>query len=162
MLFLTGKGQSNICPTAHLVRLHIYRTFSAQKLLSPRSSLSQQAGRVPLPLDFRYPFIACTQYFIDIAFPVHDHRRNNYYRHFTSLRILSISLEMPRASKSQSNLPEHPVFHTSTTSSDNSRKRKLPGQTKYYAVRAGHRPGVYTEWKDCEQNITKFRGSACK
>jgi len=42
------------------------------------------------------------------------------------------------------------------------RKRKLPGSVKYYAVRAGHTPGVYMDWKECEQNITGFRGASFK
>jgi len=45
-----------------------------------------------------------------------------------------------------------------------SRKRKLddPAPIKYYAVRAGHNPGVYTSWADCQQNITGFKGAACR
>jgi ribonuclease HI len=41
-------------------------------------------------------------------------------------------------------------------------KRKSSPQVKFYAVRAGHTPGVYLSWKECEQNISGFRGAACE
>lgn len=48
-----------------------------------------------------------------------------------------------------------------------SKKRKLGGdgdgkQVKYYAVRAGKTPGVYTNWEDCKNNTYGFRGAVCK
>lgn len=53
-------------------------------------------------------------------------------------------------------------FHPLTMSSG-SKKRKISevAATKYYAVRAGHTPGVYTVWADCQQNITGFKGAQC-
>ena len=30
---------------------------------------------------------------------------------------------------------------------------------KYYAVRVGHKPGIYTDWKETEQQINGFRGA---
>lgn len=45
-----------------------------------------------------------------------------------------------------------------------SKKRKIAEVTtvKYYAVRAGHTPGVYTSWSDCQLNTTGFKGAQCK
>jgi len=47
-----------------------------------------------------------------------------------------------------------------------SRKRKLgEGEakaTKYYAVRTGKTPGVYTSWDDCKANTYGFKGAVCK
>lgn len=40
-------------------------------------------------------------------------------------------------------------------------KRKR-NATKYYAVKKGHKPGVYAEWKDCLAQITGFKGAICK
>ncbi|KAL3427564.1 RNase H domain protein [Phlyctema vagabunda] len=43
------------------------------------------------------------------------------------------------------------------------KKRKHSETTmKYYAVRAGHKPGVYTSWDDCIEQITGFRGASHK
>jgi ribonuclease HI len=43
-----------------------------------------------------------------------------------------------------------------------SKKRKLDaGEQKYYAVRAGFKPGVYTTWAICQQQITGFKGAQC-
>lgn len=36
------------------------------------------------------------------------------------------------------------------------------GETKYYAVRAGHKPGVYTTWAICQQQISGFKGAVFK
>ncbi|KAI9742473.1 MAG: hypothetical protein M1818_004007 [Claussenomyces sp. TS43310] len=68
---------------------------------------------------------------------------------------------MPRPSEPRASPFKGPASYTNTTSSA-SRKRKLPDHIKYYAVRTGHQPGVYTKWKDCEQNITKFKGAVFK
>lgn len=49
-----------------------------------------------------------------------------------------------------------------------SKKRKTDGgggsdkEQKYYAVRAGHKPGVYTSWAICQQQISGFKGAMCK
>ncbi|KAK0733031.1 ribonuclease H-like domain-containing protein [Lasiosphaeria miniovina] len=44
-----------------------------------------------------------------------------------------------------------------------SKKRKMDsGETKYYAVRAGHKPGVYTTWAICQQQISGFKGAVFK
>lgn len=42
-----------------------------------------------------------------------------------------------------------------------SKKRKL-GEPKFYAVRAGHSAGVYTEWDQCKAQVTGFKGAAFK
>lgn len=36
------------------------------------------------------------------------------------------------------------------------------GTKKYYAVRKGKRSGVFTNWKDCQEQITGFRGAMCE
>jgi ribonuclease HI len=44
-----------------------------------------------------------------------------------------------------------------------SKKRKLGDDvTKYYAVRAGKTPGVYMTWKECQEQITGFKGAQYK
>jgi hypothetical protein len=40
-------------------------------------------------------------------------------------------------------------------------KRKRMGEPKFYAVQAGHRPGVYTNWADCLNQIRGFKGAKC-
>lgn len=51
--------------------------------------------------------------------------------------------------------------------SSSTKKRKFGDEaavasTKYYAVRKGHMPGVYTDYKDCLENTTGFKGAICK
>lgn len=43
-----------------------------------------------------------------------------------------------------------------------SKKRKATTQSKFYAVRAGHKPGVYVDWNDCKESITGFKGANCE
>jgi len=43
-----------------------------------------------------------------------------------------------------------------------SRKRKMAGaEKKYYAVRFGKVPGVYTDWTECQGQISGFKGAIC-
>lgn len=49
-------------------------------------------------------------------------------------------------------------------SSGSNKKRKMSSvekETKYYGVRAGHTPGVYETWKECQEMITGFKGAQC-
>lgn len=32
---------------------------------------------------------------------------------------------------------------------------------KYYAVRAGNKPGVYMTWAECQEQTAGFRGASC-
>ncbi|KAI1418150.1 RnaseH-domain-containing protein [Hypoxylon sp. FL1857] len=44
-----------------------------------------------------------------------------------------------------------------------SRKRKIDADTqKYYAVRAGVKPGVYLTWAECQEQTAGFRGASYK
>lgn len=57
--------------------------------------------------------------------------------------------------------PSQPPFRSKLAMSSNSRKRKLGDEKKFYAVKAGKIPGVYTTWDDCRENITGFKGASC-
>ena len=48
-----------------------------------------------------------------------------------------------------------------TISMVGSDKRKNSSPTRFYAVKIGHKPGVYLDWKDCEQNITRYKNACC-
>ena len=41
-------------------------------------------------------------------------------------------------------------------------KRKRNTPAKYYAVKAGHKPGIYYGWNDCLAQITGFKGAICE
>jgi hypothetical protein len=43
-----------------------------------------------------------------------------------------------------------------------SKKRKAANQPKFYAVRAGRHPGVYSDWNECKESITGFKGASCE
>jgi len=48
----------------------------------------------------------------------------------------------------------------SSTTTTNTAKRKRTG--KYYAVRTGHNPGIYTSWRDCLDQVKGFKGAKFK
>jgi hypothetical protein len=41
-------------------------------------------------------------------------------------------------------------------------KRKRAADPKFYAVRAGHRPGIYHSWSECLAQVKGFKGATCK
>lgn len=43
-----------------------------------------------------------------------------------------------------------------------SKKRKLDAGPKFYAVKAGFRPGVYTQYSDCQAQTAGFKGAICE
>ena len=47
----------------------------------------------------------------------------------------------------------------STTS--NGTKRKRGSDVKFYAVRVGHKPGVYSTWADCLEQVKGFKKAMC-
>ncbi|KAI0025735.1 ribonuclease H [Xylariomycetidae sp. FL0641] len=48
-------------------------------------------------------------------------------------------------------------------SSQTSKKRKMDDDAqKYYAVRAGHKPGVYLSWKETQEQTAGFKGATFK
>ena len=53
---------------------------------------------------------------------------------------------------------------TTTTTTTASRKRKMDDKNaqKYYAVRAGVRPGIYLTWNECQAQIAGFKGAQCE
>lgn len=59
---------------------------------------------------------------------------------------------VPTASPDQKRLP--------ALAAGTKRKRTTPG--KYYAVKAGFRPGVYLGWDECLAQITGFKGAVCE
>lgn len=76
--------------------------------------------------------------------------------------------EIPRADgMSTPNRKGASAAKSSQSSGPPSKKRKMDGggsdkEQKYYAVRAGHKPGVYTSWAICQQQISGFKGAMCK
>jgi len=38
----------------------------------------------------------------------------------------------------------------------------MPKQHKFYAVRRGHKPGIYNSWDECSKNVTQFKGASYK
>ena len=54
------------------------------------------------------------------------------------------------------------LFPCTMSAAGKKRKSSEISDTKYYAVKAGKTPGVYTSWEDCQNNTFGFKGAACK
>lgn len=81
--------------------------------------------------------------------------RNNLIRVIVSLaaHLSAFTLTMPSTNKK---------LTPAATAEPPSKKRKMDAaEQKYYAVRAGFKPGVYTSWAICQQQITGFKGAQC-
>lgn len=52
------------------------------------------------------------------------------------------------------------IKSVTTTASSNTR-RKRAAEQKFYAVRFGHRPGVYSTWDDCREQVKGFKNATC-
>ncbi|KIV99967.1 uncharacterized protein PV09_08478 [Verruconis gallopava] len=50
----------------------------------------------------------------------------------------------------------------SAPSTTSSAKRKRNSEMKFYAVKAGHKPGIYHTWADCKEQITGYKGAIYK
>ena len=48
------------------------------------------------------------------------------------------------------------------TSASNGTKRKRSTDPKFYAVRVGYQPGVYSTWIDCLEQVKGFKKAMCK
>jgi hypothetical protein len=67
--------------------------------------------------------------------------------------LAALTANMPSSSKKTT---------PAATTEPPSKKRKMDAtEQKYYAVRAGFKPGVYTTWAICQQQITGFKGAQC-
>lgn len=66
----------------------------------------------------------------------------------------------PTNKKSQTAKPS--ARPTPSTTAKPSKKRKMDANLqKYYAVRAGNKPGVYLTWAECQEQTAGFRGASC-
>lgn len=41
------------------------------------------------------------------------------------------------------------------------KRKRMGAQEKFYAVKEGHRPGVYTSWPDCQREVKGYARAIC-
>lgn len=41
-------------------------------------------------------------------------------------------------------------------------KRARSGEAKYYAVKAGFKPGLYDRWEECMAQVKGYKGALCE
>lgn len=68
---------------------------------------------------------------------------------------LATQATMTRSKKDEAAMAASPTAKTTYK-----RKRK-PGEERFYAVRAGRVPGVYLTWAECQAMTTNFAGASC-
>ncbi|KGO71095.1 Ribosomal protein L9/RNase H1, N-terminal [Penicillium italicum] len=84
---------------------------------------------------------------------------------FTTLTIIDSTLSddksaaMNKTTPSPSPVPKASPGSKPSPSPTAGTKRKRNTAAKYYAVKAGHKPGIYYGWNDCLAQITGFKGA---
>lgn len=51
--------------------------------------------------------------------------------------------------------------NVATSNASSGTKRKRAGEPRFYAVQAGRKPGVYSNWNDCLAQVKGFKGAVC-
>jgi Caulimovirus viroplasmin len=82
---------------------------------------------------------------------------------FSPFRRPFLILENPTAIMAAETARVSPSI-ASSTSNGTFHKRKRPGVdgVKYYAVREGRKPGVYSTWEECLSQVKGHRGALCQ
>lgn len=95
----------------------------------------------------------------------------SYKRPFSAFPTLTIlastssddqSTAMNKTTPSPSPVPKASPGSKPSPSPVAGAKRKRNAPAKYYAVKAGHKPGIYYGWNDCLAQITGFKGAICE
>lgn len=76
----------------------------------------------------------------------HRRRLPSFSQHRTKVSIITITVASPS--------PPAPGAVP--------KRKRVTGELKYYAVRKGYNPGIYTTWKECLGQVTGFKGATCK
>lgn len=71
---------------------------------------------------------------------------------------------MPAARTKKSDAPNASAManDASKMSSAPVKRKRRPGEQRYYAVRAGKIPGVYMSWAECQAMTNGFAGANCE
>jgi Caulimovirus viroplasmin len=78
------------------------------------------------------------------------------------LSTLVMALNRPSGFRSPSMAVGNLASAGGATSTVELKKRKNNPQIKFYAVKIGHKPGVYLNWNECEENIAGYKNACCK
>lgn len=60
------------------------------------------------------------------------------------------------------NMEDTTSIKSGSTTATNGTKRKRSSEPKFYAVRSGHKPGVYYTWADCLEQVKGFKKAMCE
>ena len=80
-------------------------------------------------------------------------------RHFGHALMAQATVSMTGAKAAASDsVRASPAAPTPTAGA----KRKRGAEQKFYAVRAGKRPGIYNTWEECLSQVSGHKGASCK
>jgi hypothetical protein len=140
-------------------QLGSFEHLSRRKRISPTSCVKGPETINP-NLWGLYPFKHTTLSYYDKLFKIFKFRISplNHHRKISraSTTNLSTSLNI-RTDIGDS----RQTLNISMSTASKKRKFGDVAPTKYYAVKAGHIPGVYMTWDQCVQNTTGFKGAQC-
>lgn len=71
---------------------------------------------------------------------------------------------MPAARTKKGDAPTAPAAANDASKMNSApvKRKRRPGEQRYYAVRAGKIPGVYMSWAECQAMTNGFAGANCE
>lgn len=71
---------------------------------------------------------------------------------------------MPAARTKKGDAPTAPAMANDASKMNSApvKRKRRPGEQRYYAVRAGKIPGVYMSWAECQAMTNGFAGANCE
>lgn len=71
---------------------------------------------------------------------------------------------MPAARTKKGDAPTAPAMASDASKMNSApvKRKRRPGEQRYYAVRAGKIPGVYMSWAECQAMTNGFAGANCE
>jgi len=82
--------------------------------------------------------------------------------HKTSFDTTTLSKTSTESEDMPANNKKRPLPSDAPAHRPVKKRKSEPAAQKYYAVKAGMRPGVYLSWKECQEQISGFKGALCK
>lgn len=79
-------------------------------------------------------------------------------------RLATRATTMPAARTKKGDAPNAPAAANDATKMNAApvKRKRRPGEQRYYAVRAGKIPGVYMSWAECQAMTNGFAGANCE
>lgn len=139
------------------------RATSYPLLWQGTRSPSRNSSSSAAPTPERRPRVSPTTTLLVEAYTTAD-LTEPQVRAFFAAELLATNATIMAAARSHKDATAAFADDTPTKASPSvsNKRRRRPGEQRFYAVRAGKIPGVYLTWAECQAMINGFAGANCK